>query len=160
MEGQARPWLTPITSLIAGIETVYQDLSLVPNMTVAENVALSEQLVRSGGALGRRLDRGLMHSTAQRALKAVGLPPTDEFLDTVVSSLPLAVRQLVVSAAAVLAAPTTEAAGLAALQAVQFVATLFGSLISEAGVPVDFEETVTPSWLRDVPKASRTSGSN
>ena len=75
-------------------------------------------------------------------------------------SAEMAVRQLVVSAAAVLAAPTTEAAGLAALQAVQFVATLFGSLISEAGVPVDFEETVTPSWLRDVPKASRTSGSN
>ena len=101
LEGVAHSSLTPITSLTAGIETVYQDLSLIPNMTVAENVALSEQLVRSGGALGRRLDRGLMQSTAQRALKAVGLPPTDEFLDTVVSSLPLAVRQLVAIARAI-----------------------------------------------------------
>ena len=32
--------LTPIQSLAAGIETVYQDLSLLPNLTVAENVTV------------------------------------------------------------------------------------------------------------------------
>ena len=48
LEGREHRALTPIESLAAGIETVYQDLSLIPNMTVAENVALSEQLVRSG----------------------------------------------------------------------------------------------------------------
>jgi simple sugar transport system ATP-binding protein len=95
LEGKAHPSLTPIASLAAGIETVYQDLSLIPNLTVAENVALSEQLVLGNGRLGRRLDRTLLRSTAQRALKSVNLPDTDAFLNTVVGELPLAVRQLV-----------------------------------------------------------------
>ncbi len=101
LEGKAHISLSPIESLKAGIETVYQDLSLIPNLSVAENVALSEQLVLGGGALSRRLDRSLMRSTAQRALKSVDLPSTDEFLDTVVGSLPLAVRQLVAIARAI-----------------------------------------------------------
>jgi simple sugar transport system ATP-binding protein len=95
LEGVEHASLTPIASLAAGIETVYQDLSLIPNMTVAENVALSEQLVHSNGRLARILDRTELRRTAQRALEAVDLPATDAFLDTVVSELPLAVRQLV-----------------------------------------------------------------
>ncbi len=101
LEGKVHRALTPIESLAAGIETVYQDLSLIPNMTVAENVALSEQLVSGNGRLGRVLDRALLKSTAQRALKAVDLPHTEAFLDTVVADLPLAVRQLVAIARAI-----------------------------------------------------------
>ncbi len=101
LDGQAHDALTPITSLAAGIETVYQDLSLIPNMTVAENVALSEQLVRAHGRLARRLDSVALRLTARRALQAVDLPETDAFLDTVVSDLPLAVRQLVAIARAI-----------------------------------------------------------
>ena len=101
LEGTLYSALTPIESLGAGIETVYQDLSLLPNLTVAENVALSEQLVRGNGRLGRRLDRAQLRSTAQRALKSVDLPHTDAFLDTVVADLPLAVRQLVAIARAI-----------------------------------------------------------
>lgn len=101
LAGQSHACLTPIASLTAGIETVYQDLSLIPNLTVAENVALSEQLVLSAGALTRRLDRDLLRSTAQRALTSVDLPSTDEFLNTVVGELPLALRQLVAIARAI-----------------------------------------------------------
>ncbi len=100
IEGVAHKALSPIASLTAGIETVYQDLSLIPNLTVAENVALTEQLVKSQGSLARRLDRTALQSTACRALAAVNLPTTDEFLSTVVSGLPLAVRQLVAIARA------------------------------------------------------------
>ena len=64
-------------------------------MTVAENVALSQQLVRSKGRLARTLDRVELRKTARRALAAVDLPTTDGFLDTPVADLPLAVRQLV-----------------------------------------------------------------
>jgi simple sugar transport system ATP-binding protein len=95
IEGVHHPRLDPIRSLMAGIETVYQDLSLIPNLTVAENVALSEQLVNSAGRLARKLDRVLLQETARRALASVHLPTNDEFLDTVVAELPLAIRQLI-----------------------------------------------------------------
>ena len=101
LEGRDHASLTPIEALAAGIETVYQDLSLIPNLSVAENVALSEQLVRGQGRLARRLDDRLLQGTARRALASAGLPTDDGFLGTVVSELPLAVRQLVAIARAI-----------------------------------------------------------
>ncbi|URI06440.1 sugar ABC transporter ATP-binding protein [Aquincola tertiaricarbonis] len=101
LEGRDHASLTPIEALAAGIETVYQDLSLIPNLSVAENVALSEQLVRAQGRLARRLDDRLLRDTARRALATTGLPTDDGFLATVVSELPLAVRQLVAIARAI-----------------------------------------------------------
>ncbi len=101
LDGTAFSSLTPIESLTAGIETVYQDLSLIPNMTVAENVALSQQLVRYQGRLARRLDRLALRSTARRALASVDLATSDVFLDTIVADLPLAVRQLLAIARAI-----------------------------------------------------------
>jgi simple sugar transport system ATP-binding protein len=93
--------LTPIQALGAGIETVYQDLSLLPNLTVAENVALNEQLVGAGGRLARLFDRKKLRQTAERALAAAGLPGTRDFLGTIASDLPLASRQLVAIARAI-----------------------------------------------------------
>ena len=95
IEGRSYAALTPIASLAAGIETVYQDLSLIPNLTVAENVALTEQLVKAGGSLARPLRQAELNATAARALAAVNLPSDAEFLATPVGNLPLAVRQLV-----------------------------------------------------------------
>jgi len=95
IEGRAHSALTPIESLSAGIETVYQDLSLIPNLTVAENVALTEQLVQSRGSLARPLRQAELNATARRALAAVNLPTSAAFLSTPVGTLPLAVRQLV-----------------------------------------------------------------
>ncbi len=101
LNGESFSALTPIQSLAAGIETVYQDLSLIPNLTVAENVALSEQLVHGEGRLARRLDRNQLRVTASAALASVGLPTTRSFLTSVVSDLPLAQRQLVAIARAI-----------------------------------------------------------
>lgn len=95
LDGQTFSSLTPIQSLSAGIETVYQDLSLLPNLTVAENVALNEQLVRGNGRLARLFDRTRLRQTAEKALATVGLPTDRAFLNTIVSELPLAARQLV-----------------------------------------------------------------
>src|SRR4030066_671520 len=36
--------LTPIESIHEGIQVIYQDFSLFPNLTVAENIAINEQL--------------------------------------------------------------------------------------------------------------------
>lgn len=99
--GQTFSSLTPIQSLAAGIETVYQDLSLLPNLSVAENVALNEQLVDANGRLARLFDRKRLKETAERALRAVGLPSDRAFLNTIVSDLPLASRQLVAIARAI-----------------------------------------------------------
>lgn len=101
IEGRSYTKLSPIESLAAGIETVYQDLSLLPNLSVAENIALTEQLVRHGGKLARRLDRRQLASTAARALSAVNLPVDITFLTTQVSALPIAVRQLIAIARAI-----------------------------------------------------------
>lgn len=101
IQGKSYSSLTSIESLSAGIETVYQDLSLLPNLSVAENVGLSEQLVRHQGSLAHALDRKKLRETAQRALAAVNLPTAAAFLDTPVEDLPIATRQLIAIARAI-----------------------------------------------------------
>ena len=95
IDGHPYDALTPLQALALGIETVYQDLSLLPNMSVAENVALSGQLVRTGGRLARHLNRRAVAETAARALETVKLPNDHAFLAQRVDELPIATRQLV-----------------------------------------------------------------
>jgi simple sugar transport system ATP-binding protein len=95
VRGKAYSKLSALESLNAGIETVYQDLSLFPNLSVAENVALTAQLVSSSGRLAKTLDWTRLRATASAALKRVGLEPSAVFLETKVEALPIAVRQLV-----------------------------------------------------------------
>lgn len=70
-----------------GIATVYQELSLLPNLTVAENLALGRE-PKSGGLL----DLGRMRDNARAALETLGL---DIDPATKVSSLPLAEKQMI-----------------------------------------------------------------
>ncbi|WP_164853717.1 ATP-binding cassette domain-containing protein, partial [Paraburkholderia kirstenboschensis] len=53
IEGVPHARLSALEALAAGIETVYQDLSLLPNMSVAENVALTSELATHEGRLAR-----------------------------------------------------------------------------------------------------------
>ncbi len=87
--------LGALEALQAGIETVYQDLSLFPNLTVAENVAYNAQLVKNRGNLLRLLDRQKLQTVATTALKKVGLEPSPKFLNTPIALLPIALRQQV-----------------------------------------------------------------
>ncbi len=93
--GQQAGDLGAIGALRAGIETVYQDLSLLPNLSVAENVAFTEQLVEASGRLARRLNVAALHDTARRALAEVHLPTDRAFLTRRTDTLPLATRQLI-----------------------------------------------------------------
>lgn len=99
--GQELTSLSPLDALSAGIETVYQDLSLLPNLSVAENISLTQQLVEAGGRLARPIDRGRLIETAVRALEAVNLPTDRRFWSTPVGELPIATRQLVAIARAI-----------------------------------------------------------
>jgi simple sugar transport system ATP-binding protein len=95
IRGQDYTKLGALESLKAGIETVYQDLSLFPNLSVAENVALNAQLVANNGKLARVLNWKALYEVSAGALKRVGLPGDKEFLETKIEALPIAVRQLV-----------------------------------------------------------------
>src|SRR6201996_4117228 len=101
IEGVRHARLSALESLAAGIETVYQDLSLLPNMSVAENVGLTTELAEHKGRLARTFDRKALMETAKRALESVGLPGDPDFQATLIEQLPLATRELVAIARAI-----------------------------------------------------------
>ena len=70
-----------------GIATVYQELSLLPNLTVAQNIVLGHEPRRMG-----LLDVVAMRAAARKALARIGVEIAN---DTPVGLLSLAERQLV-----------------------------------------------------------------
>ena len=80
--------IQPIDAIRAGVQVIYQDFSLFPNLTVAENIALNEQL-----AEGRRLvNWRKVHNIAKDALAQieVNIP-----LDVRVEEVSVANKQLI-----------------------------------------------------------------
>jgi len=78
----------PAAALTAGVAVIYQELSLVPEMTVAENVFIGHMPSRRG-----LLDRPAARNRTRALLARVGLLDLDP--DTRVSGLGLNIRQLV-----------------------------------------------------------------
>ncbi len=86
IDGQACSHLTPAESIRRGIQVIYQDLSLFPNLTVAENIAVEQHH-------GLHLLRWkVIRQTAQAAMDRIGvsLDPSAYLAD-----LSIAQRQLV-----------------------------------------------------------------
>lgn len=93
IEGRAVPRLHPIDAIRFGIQVIYQDLSLFPNLTVAENIALAVALAR-----GRRLVRWReVDAIARDAVARLGCAID---LRRRAGDLPVAERQLVAIARA------------------------------------------------------------
>lgn len=93
IEGSAVDNLTPRSAMQLGIQVVYQDLSLFPNLTVAENILFSDQIDQK-----RKLVRWrFLFSLAKKALETikVDIDPQDR-----IDSLTLAQKQLVAIAKA------------------------------------------------------------
>ncbi len=80
--------LTPRIAAAAGVMVIFQDFSLFPNLSVAENIAFSTQLSEE-----RRLfNKGRVRQIAKETLIRVGV---DIDLDARVETLPVAHKQLV-----------------------------------------------------------------
>jgi simple sugar transport system ATP-binding protein len=87
-EGHTCPRLTPHRAKALGVQVIYQDLSLFPNLTVVENIAIDSLL---GNAM-RRAPIRQMRTQAAEILDNLGHPLP---LDAVAASLPVADRQIV-----------------------------------------------------------------
>jgi ABC-type sugar transport system ATPase subunit len=80
LDGVAHAFETPAQARQAGIETVFQYLSVIPTLDIAENVFLHRELYR-GGALGRLrvMDTRAMRRQVAEGFERLGLqlpPPT------------------------------------------------------------------------------------
>jgi len=96
LAGAAHGAMTPREAIAAGVQVIYQDFSLFPNLTVAENLAAGQDL----GAQRWLLNRGRARRAVAEASARLGVTLDP---DAEVGSLPVAGRQLVAIARALLA---------------------------------------------------------
>jgi simple sugar transport system ATP-binding protein len=93
--GRQFPHLEPIEAIREGIQVIYQDFSLFPNLTVAENLALNTELERGARLVSWRRVRRI-------AAEAMGRLGRDIDLGQTVRELSVADKQLVAIAKALL----------------------------------------------------------
>jgi len=87
---------SPLEAQQLGISTVYQEVNLCPNLSVAENI-FAGRYPRKGLAQGGRIDWAMVHQRARELLSRIGL---DIDVTRLLSSYPVAVQQLVAIARA------------------------------------------------------------
>ncbi|MBX3071274.1 MAG: sugar ABC transporter ATP-binding protein [Thermomicrobiales bacterium] len=88
LAGEPVTFASPRAAIARGVVPVFQELSLVPDLTVAENLFLNREPRRLGF-----VDRGSMRRETSALLARYGFPAIDP--NVVVRDLPLADRQLV-----------------------------------------------------------------
>ncbi|MFT0762965.1 sugar ABC transporter ATP-binding protein [Actinomyces sp. F1_1611] len=93
LAGRSVSFSSPQDAIAAGVSTVYQELSLLPNLTVTQNVWLGRELA---GPTGLRTAQ--MRAGAQEIVERFGL---DVDVDKLVGAYPVATRQLLEIAIAV-----------------------------------------------------------
>ncbi|MBA3907964.1 MAG: sugar ABC transporter ATP-binding protein [Pseudonocardiales bacterium] len=93
VRGEGQVFAGPGAAQQAGIATVYQEVNLCPNLTVAENILLGREPRRLG-----RIDRRAVRKRAAELLARLNLSVDP---DSVLGGHPLAVQQLVAIARAV-----------------------------------------------------------
>lgn len=86
LDGREVKFSAPTDALKLGISTVYQELSLLPNLTVTENIFLGQELMRRG-----TLDSRTMRYTARALVEEFDLQVD---VDRKLGEYPVATRQL------------------------------------------------------------------
>lgn len=89
------PRLNPVISIKQGVQVIYQDFSVFPNLSVAENISLGMQLVDGN----RIMNWKQAHEQAKQALDTIGI---EMDLDEEVSRLSVAQKQVVAISRAIL----------------------------------------------------------
>ncbi|WP_408004089.1 sugar ABC transporter ATP-binding protein [Ramlibacter alkalitolerans] len=98
LEGQERRFAHPQEAVAAGIACIFQELSLLPDLSVADNICITNPPRRFG-----LIDRKAQRRIAQAALQRAGAGDIHPLAP--VASLPLSKRQLVEIAKALARAP-------------------------------------------------------
>ncbi len=93
IDGETFSSLTPALSLHKGIVVIYQDFSLFPNLTVAENISITEEMEKKGSCVNWKE----MQSIAKAALDKLGV---DIDVNVQLGELSTAKQQLVAIARA------------------------------------------------------------
>jgi simple sugar transport system ATP-binding protein len=88
LDQQPHSHLSPAASQRAGVQIIYQDLSLFPNLSVAENIVFRHHVEKPANVV--RLAQIISQAREVTARLGVNLP-----LEETVGRLPIAVRQLV-----------------------------------------------------------------
>ena len=95
IDGKSYDRMTPQLAIANGIQVIYQDLSLFPNLTVRENLALNMEV-----AAGRKIvSKKRMQQIAEAAVAKLGL---DIDLDELVENLTFGTRQMIAISRALL----------------------------------------------------------
>jgi ABC-type sugar transport system ATPase subunit len=89
LDGEKVSFSGPTDSQAAGIRTVYQETSLSPYLTVAENLLLGHEPMRPGTPF---IDHATLHREASELLDQLGI---DVPANTVLNRLPLAVQMMI-----------------------------------------------------------------
>jgi fructose transport system ATP-binding protein len=86
LDGTPVHFRSPIEARRHGIETVYQGLAVAPAMTIAENLFLGREIVRSGflGRIFRLLDKDRMLELAREHIASlrIGIPSMTQAVET------------------------------------------------------------------------------
>ena len=95
IDGKNYPVMTPAEAIKAGIQVIYQDFSIFPNLTVIENLAFNQVLANKKKLVNRKEFRRI----AEEAVKKINF---DVDLDALVETLPVADKQLIAISRALL----------------------------------------------------------
>lgn len=95
VDGTRYPVMTPSVAINMGIQVIYQDFSIFPNLTVIENLAFNKVLANKQNIVNRKEFRKI----AEAAVRKIKF---DVDLDAYVETLPVADKQLIAISRALL----------------------------------------------------------
>lgn len=110
LDGQSVSFSSPQAAKKAGISTVFQELSLIPHMTVAENIWLAREPMKQGGMIDKaqirqktdallQLFSGTFKSSLHQDVPVASLPPDEKQIIEILKAVSFDPRLLILDEA-------------------------------------------------------------